>query len=45
MRVGRVGLDWVGPEFGAGEVLGPWVGQECWVVGEAGVCGVGWGDC
>jgi hypothetical protein len=27
------------------ELLGPLVGQECWVDGDAGVCGAGWADC
>ncbi len=54
LRAGRVGVGWdeplpdvdAAPDPGvAPEVLGPWVGQECWVpgaVGEAGVCGA---DC
>ena len=47
LRTGRAGLDGVElPELlDAVELLGPFVGQECWVdgaVGEAGVCGA---DC
>ena len=56
LRAGRVGVGWdeplpdvdPAPDPGvAPEVLGPWVGQECWVpgaVGEAGVCGADCGD-
>ena len=57
LRAGRVGVGWdeplpevdPAPDPGvAPEVLGPWVGQACWVpgaVGEAGVCGADCGDC
>ena len=52
LRGGRVGVepvDGVEPELAPPfELLGPLVGQECWVVGavgEAGVCGAGCCDC
>ena len=48
LRGGRVGVGWDELVLELGDVLGPLVGQECWVVGavgEAGVCGAWCGDC
>ena len=39
-------VDWAGwLDWLPAEELGPFVGQECWVDGEAGVCGAGCADC